>query len=50
MYKCSHMKFVNHYNLISFESIAGLVHMVKRDSIENYGILVDPILKNITDV
>ena len=35
MYECPHMKFVNHYDLIPFDSIAGLAYVVKRFDYEN---------------
>ena len=35
MYKCPHIKFINHYDLIPFDSIASLVHMVKWFDFEN---------------
>jgi hypothetical protein len=34
-YECPHMKLVNHYDLIPFDSIASLVHMVKQFDFEN---------------
>ncbi|EXX77681.1 hypothetical protein RirG_021600 [Rhizophagus irregularis DAOM 197198w] len=35
MYEYPHMKFVNHYDLIPFDSIAGLAYVVKRFDYEN---------------
>jgi len=34
-YECSHMKLVNCYDVIPFNSIIGLVHIVKRFNYEN---------------
>ncbi|CAB4414542.1 unnamed protein product [Rhizophagus irregularis] len=34
-YKCPHMKFVNKYDVIPFNSIVGLAHVVKRFDFEN---------------
>ena len=34
-YDCPHMKFVNAYDVIPFNSIAGLVHMVERFDSKN---------------
>lgn len=34
-YECPRMKLVNQYDIIPFDSIAGLVHMVKRFDHEN---------------
>lgn len=34
-YECPHMKLVDQYDAIPFNSIAGLVHMVKRFDYEN---------------
>ena len=34
-YGCPHMKLVNHYDVILFNSIAGLVHMVERFDFKN---------------
>ena len=34
-YECPHMKFVNKYDVIPFNSIVGLAHVVKRFDFEN---------------
>ena len=34
-YECPHMKLVNHYDVILFNSIAELVHMVERFDFKN---------------
>jgi hypothetical protein len=34
-YECPHMKLVDQYDVIPFNSIAGLIHMVKRFDYEN---------------
>jgi hypothetical protein len=35
MYECPHMKLVSCYDVVPFDSIAGLVHVVKRFNYQN---------------
>ncbi|UZO18008.1 uncharacterized protein OCT59_009336 [Rhizophagus irregularis] len=56
-YECPHLKFVNSYDVVPFNSIVGLVHIVKRfnyqneffDSLIILGISKDPNTKKLTD-
>ncbi|PKB92293.1 hypothetical protein RhiirA5_445217 [Rhizophagus irregularis] len=34
-YECPHLKFVNSYDVVPFNSIVGLVHIVKRFNYQN---------------
>jgi hypothetical protein len=34
-YECPHMKLVNYYDVIPFNSIVGVIHMVKRFDHQN---------------
>ncbi|RGB25885.1 hypothetical protein C1646_771146 [Rhizophagus diaphanus] len=43
------MKLVNQYDIIPFNSIAGLIHMILRNSKAIYGIFKDPHPKKFTD-